>query len=175
MTLDYRQGIMFDTFKGNMYMNLGLGYNRYGSSGSDVVLYNSYSWDVTYLGLNLGLDYMFYRNRSLLLFAKISASPEFLIHGSQNLNNQIISLTGEEDFESPIFFFRGGLALQFQISDEASVFIQYMGGKSYNFNGNAEKLNILAHNVGFGIIFNLIKDPYQTEWRGNRKKIKSPE
>jgi len=173
MTLDYRQGIFLETFHSKMFMNVGLGYNKYGSSGSDAVLNNYYKWNVTYLGLNIGVDYLVYRNRSIMVFAKASASPEFLIYGQQTLNNQVFNLVGEEDFESPIFFFRGGLACQFQISDEASVFLQYMGGKSYNFNGSSEKLNIIAHNIGFGLIFNLIKDPYQTEWRGNRKKLKN--
>ena len=174
MTLDYRQQIMLETFNGKMYMDMGLGYNRYGASGSDAVLNNSYSWDVTYLGINLGLDYLVYRNRSVMFFAKMSVAPEFLLHGSQTLNNQVYDLRGEEDFESPMYFFRGGAGMQFEISDEASAFVQYMGGKSYTFNGSSEKLNIIAHNVGFGMIFKLIKDPYQTEWRGNRKKIKEP-
>ena len=156
-----------------MYGVLGLAYNRYGASGSDLVLNNYYSWDVTYLGANLGLDYNFYRNRSLMFFAKLNVSPEFLVRGSQTINNQIFDLIGEEDFESPILFVRLGLGMQFEISDEASVFIQYMGGESFSFNGSSEKLNIISHNIGFGILFKLIKDPYQTEWRGNRKKLKN--
>ncbi len=174
MSVDYRQKIMLETFREKMHLNAGVGYNRYGSSGSDVVLDNYYSWEVTYVGVNLGLDYVFYRNRSLMVYVKALGSPEFLIHGTQNLNNHVYSLRGEEDFESPIVFVRLGLGGQFAISDEASVFVQYMGGKSFSFSGNAAKLNIIAHNVGFGILFKLIKDPYQTEWRGNRKKLKTP-
>jgi len=151
-------------------MDAGLGYNRYGSSGSDAVLNNFYTWDVTYLGLNLGADYVFYRNVNLVFYAKTSVSPEMLIHGTQTLNDDVYNLAGEEDFNTPIIFLRGGLGTQFQISDEASVFVQYMIGKSYGLSGDPEKLNIISHNVGFGLLFNLIKDPYNTEWRGNQRK-----
>jgi chemotaxis protein MotB len=36
-----------------------------------------------------------------------------------------------------------------------------MGGKSFNFNNDPEKLNIISHNVGFGVLINLSKGRYQ--------------
>lgn len=170
MTLDYRQPIFLKTFKQRMFMDVGFGYNRYGSSGSDAILDNYYTWDVTYIGLNLGVDYVFFRNRNILFYGKALASPEMLIHGTQTLNNDVYNLSGEEDFDTPIIFFRVGMGAQFEISDEASAFIQYMGGKSFDFSGNAETLHIVSHNFGCGILFNLIKDPYKTEWKGDDRR-----
>lgn len=169
MTAEYRQMIIKKPFKNRMFMDVGFAYNRYGSSGSDAVLDNYYTWDVNYLGVNLGADYVFYHNKNLVFYIKTTISPEFLIQGTQTLNNDVYNLVGEEDFNTPMFFFRGGLGTKFRISDEASVFVQYMGGKGYNF-GSSEKLNIISHNIGFGLLFNLIKDPYQTEWQGDKRR-----
>ena len=161
MTLEYRQNILKNIFKENLFTDLGIGYNRYGSTGSDPSLDLYYAWDVTYLGINLGLDYAFYRPGNFTFYAKMTASPEFLIRGTQTLNEQVYSLVGEDDFDSPIFFFRGGLGVQYKISRQTSAYIQYMGGKSYNFNNDSEKLNVISHNIGFGVLINLSKGQYQ--------------
>jgi len=176
MALEYRHNIPAGNANQKLFLNLGLGYNKYGSSGSDVTVDNYYEWDVTYLGINLGLDYVFYRNRYLKFYAKGTASPEFLIHGTQTINNQVYDLVGEEDFNTPMYFFRLGVGAQFQISDRTSGYIQYMGGKSFQFDSNPESLNIVVHNIGFGLLINMSKEPYPTEWEGRnqRKKYKTP-
>lgn len=157
MTLEYRQNILNKIFKNNLFTDLGIVYNRYGSTGSDPALDLYYAWDVSYLGINLGLDYAFYRPGDFTFYAKMTASPEFMIRGTQTLNEQVYSLVGEDDFDSPIFFFRGGLGVQYKISGQTSAYIQYMGGKSFSINNDAEKLNMIAHNIGFGVLINLSK------------------
>lgn len=169
MSGDYRQNIFKEQFNYRMFMDIGLAFNRYGSSGSDVVLDNYYSWDVTYLGLNLGVDYVFFRNNNIQFYGKTTVSPELLLHGTQDLNNHKFNLVGEEDFDAPILFLRVGVGAQFQISQVASAFVQYMAGKSYGLKGDPEKLNIICHNIGFGVLFNLIKDPYRIEYRGDQR------
>lgn len=163
MTLEYRRNILKNIFKKNLFTDLGIGYNRYGSTGSDPALDLYYAWDVTYLGINLGLDYVLYRPGNFAFYIKGTASPEFLIRGTQTLNEQVYSLVGEDDFDSPLFFFRGGLGVQYEISGQTSAFIQYMGGKSYNFNNDPEKLNVIAHNFGFGVLINLAKKRYYSQ------------
>ena len=172
MTLEYRHGILLEPLNGNMFLDIGIGYNRYGSSGSDAVLNNYYTWDVTYLGFNLGLDYVVYRNKSITFYVKTTVSPEILIHGTQTINNESYNLVGVEDFDNPILFVRLGAGAQFDISEAASVFVQYMGGQSFGFSGSTEKLNIISHNIGFGVLFNLIKDPYQTQYKGRSRRPK---
>jgi hypothetical protein len=92
-----------------------------------------------------------------------------LLHGTQDLNDHKFNLVGADDFDAPFLFARLGLGAQFQITDESAVFIQYMGGKGYALNGNPEKLNIICHNIGFGLLFRLIKDPFHIEYRGNQR------
>ena len=162
MTLEYRRNILTKYFKENLFADLGIGYNQYGSTGSDPAVDNYFAWDVTYIGVNLGLDYEFYRPGRFTFYAKATASPEILIRGTQKLNDQVYDLVGEDDFNSPIYFFRGGLGTQYQISEQATLYIQYMGGKSFNFNSDPEKLNIVAHNFGFGVLINFSKGRYQT-------------
>lgn len=155
MTVEYRRNILKKIFKDNFYTDLGIGYYRYGATGSDATLDNYYAWDVTYLGINLGLDYEFYRPGRFTFYAKGEASPEFLLRGAQTLNDQVYDLVGEEDFDTPIIFFRGGLGVQYQISPVTSIYTQYMGGKSYSFKKDSEKLNIISHNFGIGVLINL--------------------
>ena len=110
----------------------------------------------------MGLDYAFYRPGRFIFYAKATASPEFLIRGTQRINDQGYDLVGEDDFNSPIYFFRGGLGVQYQLTDQAMLNIQYMGGKSFNFNNDPEKLNIVANNFGFGLLIKLSKGQYES-------------
>ena len=155
MTLEYRQAILKKVFRENLFTDLGLGYNRYGSTGSDPTTGTFFAWDVTYLGINLGLSYEFFRPGNFTFYAKGTASPEFFLRGEQTLNDQVYDLSGEENFDQPIYFFRGGIGTQLKLSDRSSVYVQYMGGKSFNFNDDPAQLNIVAHNVGFGLLINL--------------------
>ncbi|MEX1238103.1 MAG: hypothetical protein WEB30_00240, partial [Cyclobacteriaceae bacterium] len=47
MSGEYRQNMLKDPLNYRMFLDVGFAFNRYGSSGSDVVLDNYYSWDVT--------------------------------------------------------------------------------------------------------------------------------
>ena len=153
MTLEYRKSI----FTERLFADLGLGYNRYGATGSDAAVDNYFAWDVTYLGMNLGLDYEFLRAGKFSFYLKGAVSPEFLIRGTQTLNNQTFNLVGEEDFDAPIYFFRAGLGAQFEVTNQTSFYIQYLGGKSYTFSSDPQELNMIAHSFGFGALINLSK------------------
>src|SRR5690606_19939809 len=76
MSGEYRQNVFKEALNYKMSLNVGFAINRYGSSGSDVLLDNYYSLDVTYLGLNIGLDYVFFRNNNIQLYTKTTLSPE---------------------------------------------------------------------------------------------------
>jgi flagellar motor protein MotB len=116
---------------------------------------NHFSWDMTYLGINLGLDYEFYRPGNFTFYGRAMVSPEFLLRGTQTINNQVYDLIGEDDFDTPMLFMRLGLGAQYRISELISVYLQYMGGKSYALKGDSEKLNLISHNIGLGVLFNL--------------------
>ena len=85
-----------------------------------------------------------------------------MIQGTQTLNNQVFNLTEEEDFKTPIYFFRAGTGAQFKISEKLSAFAQYTYGKSGTFKKIQGSLKIEAHNFGIGLLINIAKVPMGT-------------
>ncbi|NJB70011.1 hypothetical protein GGR42_000473 [Saonia flava] len=134
-------------------------FTNYSAMGSDVLLDNFYEWDLSYLGLQTGLWYNYARSRDFVFFAKLSASMEYLLRGTQTLNNQVFDLTREDEFDNLIVVPRLGLGIEYPISNKAALFVQYQYGRSFslvNSNPNDnEKLNISNHNFGMGIIIQL--------------------
>ena len=141
-------------------------YNKYFTKGSDPVLGNYYEWDFTNLGVNLGIDYEFFKppvnyneQHGFSVSLKISAAAEFLIDGTQNLNNQLTDLNGVEEFDKPFYFLRGGIVLNYYISKTYVVFAQYTGSMSFLIGNykNQEQLRLMSHNVNVGIAINLFQ------------------
>ena len=112
ISLGYRKNV----FTKNLFLNINGTYNGYGSVGSDLALDNYFEWDVNYLGLRFGLDYEVYKAGDFTFFIKGSGATEFLIQGTQTLNNQVFNLIEEEDFKTPIYFLGlvQGHSLKFQ-------------------------------------------------------------
>ncbi len=151
LKLGYRANILTR----NLYIDALATYNGYGSEGSDRAVDNYFAWDLTYLGLNVGPDYEFYKPGNFTFYLKGEASVEFLVRGAQTLNNQVYKLTGEEDFNSPIYMLRGGLGARYKISEKVSVFTQYSYGWGGPFKNGSGNLKIKAHNFGVGLLVDL--------------------
>ncbi len=154
LSLGYRKTI----FAKDLFINLNATYSGYGSIGSDRALDNYFEWDLSYLGANVGFDYEFYKPGDFTFFVKVATSAEFLIHGTQTLNNQVYKLPGEQDFDTAIYFFRGGLGIQYKASENFTVFNQYMYGFSGTFKNIQGDLKIRAHNFGLGLLINISKN-----------------
>ncbi|WP_298904852.1 hypothetical protein [uncultured Psychroserpens sp.] len=141
------------------FFSIGATYNGYGAIGSDRTLDNFFEWDVTYIGLEAGLDFRLFRVRDFSFFLKGNVSAEFLIQGNQTVNNQVFNLVGEEEFNNHIFFLRGGLMMTYPISRNTLITANYSIGKTALLDqGNAidkEELKLTAHQFGFGIIISL--------------------
>lgn len=156
LKLGYRDVL---NFKETLHFSVGGTYNGYGAIGSDAILDNFFEWDVTYLGLEAGLDYRLFRLRDFSFYLKGMASVELLIQGNQTLNNQVFNLVGEEEFNNTIFFLRGGLMMTYPISRNTVITANYALGKTALLDqGNEtdnEQLKLMAHQFGFGIIINL--------------------
>lgn len=157
-------GIRMPLFESNFHISCGAMYNKYGASGSDPVLRNYYEWEITNLGANLGFDYEFFKpsyksnNRNGFSFClKIAGSTEFLLNGTQNLNDEIFDLKKKEEFDKPFYFLRGGVSANYYVSKIIIVFVEYMGGKSFLFGNykNSEQLRITTHNISVGLAINL--------------------
>jgi hypothetical protein len=144
----------------------GLSYNTYGSQSSDSTLGNYFEWNVNYIGVDLGIDYEIYKRRfihnslsDLSVYIKATITPEFLLHGTQTINNRVYNLNGIEQFKYPFLFARGGIGVSYALSSLITVYAEYMGGKGFplKFGDSAdkEKLRITNHNIGFGLYVNL--------------------
>jgi hypothetical protein len=152
-------GYAFQLPGDNAYVEVGGLFANYKAIGSDAVLDNYFEWDVTYVGLQTGVSYQFARTREFRFYAKLSASLEYLLRGSQTVNTQVFNLSGEDEFDSFIITPRMALGVQYPISNKAALYLQYQYGRSFslvkaNPNDN-EKLNINSHNIGIGIVIQL--------------------
>lgn len=169
-------GGTLDNLQAGTNTNLGLGYkipikgdkvgiligalwSNYSARGGDALTDSYFEWDVSYLGLNLGIDYKFAQSKEFVFFAKISTSTEYLVRGTQIVNNQVFNLTNENEFDNFLLVPRIGLGVQYPISKTAALYLQYQYGMSFSLvDGNpqdSEKLNIVTHQVGLGIIIKL--------------------
>lgn len=152
--MGYRQVINKEK---TLFLALGLSFNNYGAIGSESSIDNYFAWDVSYLGIEAGLDYQLFQLRDLSFFISGSVASEFLVRGNQTINNDVFNLVGEEEFNNNILFFRAGITMQYPISNSTAIFAGYSYGKSVLISSgeNAEKLKLGAHQFGIGFIINL--------------------
>ena len=140
-----------------LFLSLGASYNNYGAVGSESSVDNYFAWDISYLGFKAGLAYRMFQLRDLSFYAKVSAASEFLVRGNQTINNDVYNLVGEDQFNNNIFFLRGGVGMEYPISNSTAITASYSYGKSVLISSgeNEEKLNLVAHQFGIGFIINL--------------------
>ena len=154
--MGYRDNLNDDK---TLFLNLGLSYSDYGAIGSDPILDNFFEWNVSYLGLQTGLDFRLFRLRDFSFYIKGRATFEHLIRGTQTINNQVFNLVGEKEFNNTIFFIKGGLGMQYPISRNTSVFANYFYGKTVlidqSKSPDQETLKFNNHQFGIGLIINL--------------------
>ena len=156
MYVGYRTNIL----KEFIQASLGVNYSTYGAIGSDTNVNNYFEWETSYLGLNIGLDFKLFKIKKFNFYVKGAFSSEFIIQGTQTLNNTVYDLVGEDDFDQTNYFFRAGTFIDYPILENVKLFIQYMGGKSKQMrssvsNIDQEKLRLVTHNFGFGLFINL--------------------
>lgn len=153
MEAGYRRQVFTEGFN----VALGLNYNSYGSVGGDNSLNNFFEWDADYLGIVLGFDYALFDIDKLEFHLKATASLEFMLQGTQTINNQVINLTDTEEFDDNAIFFRGGAGLSYPLTETSSIYLQYLYGQSLGMNDDnngstsQEELKINTHMVGIGI------------------------
>ena len=115
-------GLRKNIFYKNLYGHLNTSYNSYGSVGSDLLLNNYFEWDISYVGIGAGLDYEIYKPGNFTFYIKGLVNAEFLIQGTQVLNNQTYNLVKESDFDPAIINLRGGLGVIYNASENISAF-----------------------------------------------------
>jgi len=164
-TIDNLQGKTFS------YFNLGtrlplfeekvqftgtLNWHRYGAVGSDDTVNNYFNWDTSYVGVQLGLDATLVTSGLFSWHLQGSAGPEFLIQGSQTLNNQVFDLSDTEDFDTPILLFRVGTHFEYEVSDILSLALSYHYGSTTAIGSDStEELSYNAHQIGARMYFRI--------------------
>lgn len=140
-----------------IFLRGGFTYNNYGAIGSESSVDNYFEWDVSYLGIKGGADIKIFQHNDFVFFANGSVATEFLVRGTQTINNDVFNLVGEEEFNNNILFLRAGLSVQYPISSGTAIVASYNYGSSILISSgiNAEKLKLNAHQFGIGFIINL--------------------
>lgn len=143
----------------NLDLFISLVYNSYGAIGSDDALNNYYEWNTDYLGLNIGLNYNVFKINKFDFYLKAGASVEFIVQGTQTINNQVFNIVNVEEFDNPAIFLRGGAGISYPIAQNCSLYFQYVYGKSLALkdsnNSGSSELKIKSNMVGLGLITNL--------------------
>ncbi len=158
-------GFRMSLFQSAFHVSLGVANNKYGATSSDPVLGNYSEWDVSYLDLNLGVDYEFFKPEmkntdryGFSVYVKGICATDFMLNGKQRLNSQVFDLSGVEEFDKPILFLKGAVGVYYYITRSYVPFLQYSLGKSFlvgNYTGQ-EKLRFLTHSITLGFSVNLI-------------------
>ena len=145
----------------------GFSFNRYRAVGSDTILNNYYKWQTNYLGIDLAGDVDIVKQkisfgiheRNFTVNLKTDVSTEFLISGTQTLNNKTISLIGIEEFNRPFLFVRGGISVNYYVNNDIGLYAEYMGGKSVlvidKDKNDLESLKLITNTIYIGIAFTL--------------------
>lgn len=157
MTLGYRNQIFME----NLHISLGASYAGYGAIGSDDTVGNYMEWDINYVEFNTGLDYELFKIKETTFYLKGTASMGFLLQGTQTINNRVIDLKGQDNFDKTVFDFRAGFGFLQPISYNLSFYAQYMHGKSFTLKegtavtSDQEELRYVSDNVSLGLLINI--------------------
>jgi len=148
------------------YFLSGLAYNKYGASGSDIAVGNYYQWDVNYVSLSVGGGYEFFKLNTFLnyqnvntfqgftFYVQASGAIEFLVQGTQIINNATYNLIGVEQFDKPFVFAYGGIGVRYYATKTLSAYFQYTGGMSFSVfksKEDDETLNYITHTFSLGV------------------------
>lgn len=153
MSLGYKNQL----FTKNLNFSAGLHYTGYGAIGSDDAVGNFMEWDVNYAGLNLGLDYNLFHIKKASIYVKGAVSAAFFVQGTQTLNNSVIDLKNNDDFDTTLVTMQAGAGFIHPISENLSFYVQYVYGKSLDMASGDAELKITGNNVSFGLLIDISK------------------
>ena len=170
------QGEKLDNLLANTDVHFGLGYrylanyetifltfggsiNNYGAVGSDPRLDNYFEWDLTYAGIQGGVDIKFLNGDDFSLSFSGNIGAEYLIRGSQIINNQIYNIHQSDEYNPLNINALAGLMGSFKLSHKSAIAMYYTFGRSLlNSQGagnDNEKLNLQYHQISIGYLVNI--------------------
>jgi hypothetical protein len=146
-------------------IGLGLQKNEYGAQSLDTD--NNLSWDLSYVGLNLGFDYTFIllnksgdslSNNSRLLSAVMntSFSHSWLREGVQRIDNRIYDLKEFDGNFNNLMKLEFGVGLLYGLDDNTSLSLSYSINRGLtNMETANQELYLFAHHILFGVVIDL--------------------
>lgn len=158
MGIGYKHKIKSD----RLNASVGLNYAGYGAVGSDDFFNDYMEWNLNYLQTVVGMDYTFLKLNKFSIYGKGNYAASFLVQGTQIINNNVIDLKSNSDYDKKIMHeFRIGSGFTYPISDDLSFYTQYTYGKTLPIKegsggqSNREELKIESNSVVFGLLINL--------------------
>lgn len=153
------------------YFASSLSYNTYGATGSDNKVNNYYIWDVNYIGVDIGMGYEFFKynylnfrqtgaQSGITINVFVNGGPDFLVQGTQTINNETFDLIGVEQFDKPFIYVNGGIGIKYYASKTVSANLKFEGGKSFSVfksdSDDNEKLNYIIYTISVGVSISLL-------------------
>ena len=151
MGMGYRDQL----FQTDLNFSVGLNYSGYGAIGSDDILGNFMEWEANYVGLNVAVNYQILKSRKTEFYLKGGLSSAFFVQGTQTLNDNVMNLDNNSDFDSLLITLQAGAGFSYPISRELSFYVQYMYGQSLDIASGDAKLKFISDNVGFGLLIDI--------------------
>lgn len=144
---------------GSLFFTYGASWNNYGAIGSDPRLNNFFEWDLTYAGLNTGLDIKFLEAQDFSISFSGNIGAEYLIRGTQVINNQTFDIRNSDEYNSLNLMLWAGTLASYELSRKSAICFQYQFGYSLlNSQGSGndnEHLKLLAHQFSIGFLINI--------------------
>jgi hypothetical protein len=140
-----------------LHWKAGVVNYRYGVASQDSIYQKDYRWELSYLGIEAGLDFEVWSKKRLHCLVHANASPQFLLQGRQHVNNRTFDLQGVEQFDKPFFFLQGGVSVLYCVDDRIAVMGGYTYGRGMGIgqNEDPESLKIKAHHLSVGLAISI--------------------
>ncbi len=131
----------------------GLANYRYAIASQDSIYQKNYRWELSYIGLEVGMDAELWSKKRFHLLVHANASPQFLFQGRQHVNNRSFDLKDAEQFDRPFLFLQGGLSFMYCVDDRLAVTGGYTYGRGVGIGqkDDPETLKIKAHHLSIGL------------------------
>ena len=132
-------------------------FNHYGSEAAVPELATRLVWDMEYLGLGLAMDGELFRKKGIILLLRAAAEPQFMLKGTQTINEQLYDLKGVEQFDKPFLFLRGGAGMNYCADERTVITLRYMYGRGLPMGSSSdgESLDLVTSTVSLGLLWNL--------------------
>jgi opacity protein-like surface antigen len=150
-------GYKSQLFTKNLHLNVGLHYAGYGAMGSDDAVGNFMEWEVDYAGLNVGLALQVFKIKKAAFYVQGAIAASVFMQGTQTLNNSVIDLKNNDDFDTTLVTMQAGAGFSHPISENLSFYVQYVYGKSLDMASGDAELKIKSNNLSFGLLIDISK------------------